>query len=94
MIDAIKCTDSKVVAALSHIRIDDGVNGMRNNFDTDVTFLLPTDPIQIKQKLAGDKRPIADIASVEMKKCIVITGVELCYHVSSAYFQLEYEQKR
>ena len=89
-IDAIKCTDpSVVVAALSHIRIDNGVNGMRNNVDAAITFLLPTDPIQIKQKSAGDKRPIAEIASVEMKQGIGKTGVELCYHVSSESFQLK-----
>ena len=48
LIDSIKCTETGVVAELSHIRLDDGVNGMRNNFDAAVTFLLPTDPIQIK----------------------------------------------
>ena len=94
LIDAIKCNYPGVVAELSHIRRDDGVNGMRNNFGAAVTFLLPMDTIQMKQKSAGDKHPIAEIASVEMKKGIVITGVELCYHVSSAYFQLKYEQKR
>ena len=68
MIDVIKCTDPGVVAALSQISIDDGVNGTRNNFDATVTFLIPTDPIQIKQKSDGDKRPVDEIASVEMKK--------------------------
>ena len=48
LIDSIKCTDPGVVAAFSHIRLDDGVNGMHNNFDAAVTFLLPMDPIQIK----------------------------------------------
>ena len=67
MITDTKCTDPGVVAELSHIRLDDGVNGMRTNFDTAVTFLLSTDPIQIKHKLAGDKRPISEIASVEIK---------------------------
>ena len=94
MIDAIKCTDPGVVAALSHIRLDDGVNGMRNNFDAAVTFLLPTDPIQIKQKLAGEKRPISEIASVEIKQVIGRTCVELHYYVSFEYFQLKDEQKK
>ena len=77
LIDAIKCTDPGVVAALSHIRLYDGVNGMRKIFDVAVKFFLPRDPIQMKQKLAGDKRPIAEIASVEMEKGIGRTGVEL-----------------
>ena len=75
LIDAINFTDPGVVAALSHIRLDDGVNGMCNNFDAAFTFLLPTDPIQIKQKLSGYKRPIAEIASVEIKQGFVRTGV-------------------
>ena len=94
LITDIKCTDPGVVAALSHIRLDDGVNGMRTNFDTAVTFLLSTDPIQIKHKLAGDKRPITEIASVDMKQGIGRTGVELHYHVSSEYFQLKDAQKK
>ena len=68
MIDAIKYTYPGVVAELSHIRLDDRVNGIRKKIDAAVTFLLSTDPIQIKQKSAGDKRPISEIASVEMKK--------------------------
>ena len=63
LIGAIKCNNLGVVAALSHIRLDDGVNDMRNNFDAAVTFLLPTYHIQIKKKSAGDKRPISKIAS-------------------------------
>ena len=94
MIDSIKCTDPGVVAALSHIRLDDVVNGMRNNFDAAVTFLLPTDPIRMKQKSGAEKRPIVEIASVEMKQVIGTTGVELRYHVSSEYFQLKYDQKK
>ena len=67
---------------------------MRNNFDATVTFLLPTDPIQIKQKLAGYKRPISEIASIKMKQGIGRTGVQLRYHVFSEYFQFKDEQKK
>ena len=67
LIDAIKCTDPGVVAAISHIHLDYKVNGMRNNFDSAVTFLLTTDPIQIKLKSAGEKHPLSEITSVEMK---------------------------
>ena len=94
LIDAINCNEPGVVAALSCLRLDDGVNGMRNNFDATVTFLLPTDPIQIKQKSAGDKRPISEIASVEMKQGTRRTCVELRYHVSSEHFQLKDDHKK
>ena len=94
MIDAIKCNDPGVVAALSHIRIDDVLDGMLNNFDAAVTFLLPTDPIQMKQKSSGDKRPISEVAPVEMNQGIETTGIELRYHVFSEYFQVKDEQKK
>ena len=48
LIDDIQCTNPGVVTALSPIRLDDRVNGMRKFFDAAVTFLLPMDPIQIK----------------------------------------------
>ena len=67
---------------------------MRNNFDAAVTFLLPTDPIRIKHKSDGEKRPIAEIAFVEMKPVIGRTGVELRYHVSSEYFNSKMSRKR
>ena len=67
---------------------------MRKIFDTAVTFLLPMGSIQINQKFAGDKRPISEIASVEMKQGIRRTCVELRYHVSSEYFQLKDAQKK
>ena len=93
LIYAIKCTDPGVVAALSHIRLDDGVDGVGKKIDAGVIFLLTTDPIQMKQKLAGDKRPVSEVAPVEMKQGIGTTGVELRYHISSEYFQLKDEQK-
>ena len=93
MIDAIKCNDPGVVATLSQIRLDDRVNGMRNHFYAAVAFLLPTDPIQIKHKSAGYKRPIAEIASFEMKQGIGRIGVELRYHVSSEFFNSKMSRK-
>ena len=70
------------------------MNGICNNFDTDVTFLLPTDPETYKRELAGDKLPIAEVAFVEMKQGIGTTGVELRYHISSEHIQLKDEQKK
>ena len=67
---------------------------MRNNFDAAVTILLTTDPIQMKQKSSGDKRPIAEVAPVEMNQGIETTGIELRYHVFSEYFQVKDEQKK
>jgi hypothetical protein len=92
LMDAIKCTDPGVIAAMSHIRLDDGANGMRNNFEMAVTFLLPTDPI-IKKKASGDKRPAADISSVEIKKGTGNTGVELRYYDHADYMRLSPDQK-
>ena len=42
MLEATKdCPDKDVAAALAAIRIDDGVNGMRQDFERTVAFLLP-----------------------------------------------------
>ena len=61
LLDNIQVEDSNVKAALSSIRMDDTANGMRNNFELAVAFLLPTDPVE--KKRAKSKRPIAEISA-------------------------------
>ncbi len=50
LIDNIDCQDKDVTTALSHIRLDDNVNGMRGDFEKAVAFLLPTDPVKKKKR--------------------------------------------
>ena len=57
----IDTQDKDVTTALSHIRLDDGANGMREDFERSVAFLLPTDPVRKKR---GAKRSAAQISAV------------------------------
>lgn len=61
MIDNIQCSDPNVKAALAAIKLDNGANGMRNDFERAAAFLLPTDPN--KQKGGKRKRGIAQLSS-------------------------------
>ena len=64
LLDNIQVEDSNVKAALSSIRMDDTANGMRNNFEAAVAFLLPTDPVE-KKKSRGNKRPVVEVAAID-----------------------------
>ena len=65
MLEAIKdCPDKDVAAALAAIRLDDGMNGMRRNFERTIAFLLPTDPVKKRQK--DNKRGAANILAVDV----------------------------
>ena len=52
-----------MTTALSHIRLDDGPNGMRGDFERAVAFLLPTDPV--KKRGGRTKRNSAQISSTQ-----------------------------
>ena len=65
MLEAIMdCPDKDVSAALAAIRLDDGPNGMRRDFERTVAFLLPTDPVRKRQK--DNKRGAANISAVNI----------------------------
>ena len=49
LIENIECNEKYVLAALSSVCLDDNVNGMRNDFERVVDFLLTTDPIKNKK---------------------------------------------
>ena len=48
---------------MAAIRLDDGVGGMRRDFERTVAFLLPTDPVMKRQK--DNKRGAAYISAVD-----------------------------
>jgi hypothetical protein len=43
LLDAIQCYDAELQAAMASIRTDNGPQGMRNNFETTASHLLPYD---------------------------------------------------
>ena len=62
LLDNIECSDADVKAALAAIKLDDGVDGMRNDFERAAAFLLPVDPVAKKSKMKK-KRGIAQLSS-------------------------------
>ena len=50
LLENIECNDKDALTALSYVRLDNNVNGMRNEFEREVAFLLPTDPAKNKNK--------------------------------------------
>jgi hypothetical protein len=103
LLDNIQADNSNVKAALSSIRLDDTANGMRNNFEAAVSFLLPTDPVE--KKKSKSKRPLAEVSAAEGeeqpgKKTICNhragrgkSGVEFRYHTPHEYQSLSKEQR-
>lgn len=107
LLENIQVEDANVKAALSSVRLDDTPNGMRNNFEATVAFLLPTDPVE--KKKARNKRPIADVAATEaeedeseqpaskklgnLKTGRGSTGVEFRYYKPKEFNKLTKEQK-
>ena len=99
LLEAIQCSDSGLQAAMASIKTDNGLEGMRNNFEATAAHLLPYDPVA-KKRSSGQKRGSAEISSVmdtsnaTMKKpSIGKTGVHLHYYKTGEYRNLSREQK-
>ena len=95
----IQCSDPGVQAAMASIKTDNGLEGMRNNFEATAAHLLPYDPVA-KKRSSGQKRGSAQISSVmntsnaTMKKpSIGKTGVHLHYYKTGEYRNLSGRQK-
>ena len=50
LLENIEYNDKDVSAELSSVCLDDNVNGMRNEFERAVAFLLTTDPVNNNKK--------------------------------------------
>ena len=97
LLDAIQCPDPELQAALAGVRKDDspdGLTGMRNDFESTVAYVLPSDPVARKKKSNTNKNATADIGSTTgIKAGIGKTGVEMRYHKRSEYGKLTTEQR-
>ena len=99
LLEAIQCSDPGLQAAMASIKTDNGLEGMRNNFEATAAHLLPYDPVA-KKRSSGQKWGSAEISSVmdtsnaTMKKpSIGKTGVHLHYYKTGEYRNLSREQK-
>ena len=99
LLEAIQYSDPGLEAAMASIKTDNGLEGMRNNFEATAAHLLPYDPVA-KKRSSGQKRGSAQISSVmdtsnaTMKKASIgKTGVHLWYYKTGEYRNLTREQK-
>ena len=63
LLEAIQCSDLGFQAAMVSIKTDNGLEGMRNNFEATTAHLLPYAPVA-KKRSSGQKRGSAQISSV------------------------------
>ena len=54
LIDVIQCADAGLQAAMGSVKMDNGPNGLRNNFEKALSHLLPYDPVA-KKRATGIK---------------------------------------
>ena len=109
LLEGIQCSDPGLQAAMASVQTDDGVNGMRSDFEKAAAHLLPYDPVA-RKRTAGTKRPAAIISdtqgangsAIEVseattkdgKVSIGKTGVHLQYHTNFKYRELSTAQKK
>ena len=98
LIENITCADPDVKAAIAAVKLDDNINGLRNDFERTAALLLPVDPVDKKKK---GKRTIGNISSAAAtasadgggKDGFGPSGVQLRYHTSKEYAKLTKEQR-
>ena len=89
LLDNMENSDPDLRAAIASIRIN--TNGMRDNFEDSVAFLLPVDPYS-KNRSTKQKNP--QISDVKLQgKAQSTTGVDLRYYKYDEYIKLNKEQK-
>ena len=84
---------------MASIKADNGLEGMRNNFEATAAHLLPYDPVA-KKRSGGQKRGSAKLSSVmdpspatTKKPSTKKTGVHLHYYKTGEYRNLTNDQK-
>ena len=90
ILDNIESQDSDLKARLASIHAN--TNGMRDNFEAAVTWLLPTCPYAKYAKGRKDSGPRAEISEVTLQKESK-TGVDLRWHTKKEYQKLSKAQK-
>ena len=78
LLDAIKCDDAALLAAIAKVEEDDTPQGKRNDFELCATHLLPKDPI-VKKRLLHAQSTAGQISGIdggtEARDGISVTGV-------------------
>ena len=91
----------RLQAAMASVRTNNGPQGMRNNFETTASHLLPYDPVA-RKRIATNKRDNSlisgvegDVSAVNANKKLGIgkTGVHFRFYKKPEYAKLTDEQK-
>jgi hypothetical protein len=90
LINNIHNSDPDLRAAIANIRLD--TNGLRINFESSVTHLLPVDPYT-KHKRSSDRNANISDANALKNKSQSKTGVNLRWHKPDEYQHLTKEQR-
>lgn len=90
MLNNINNADPDLKAALASICID--TNGMRENFESAVAFMLPVDPYSKNKRHSDKNAHIAD-ANALQNKSQSRTGVDLRWHKPEEYRKLTKDQR-
>lgn len=98
LLEAIQTSDAGLQAAMASVQTDNGVDGMRNNFEAAVAHLMPYDPVAKKRsnKRGGGEISDVDVSSITgnaTKPSIGETGVHFRYYKKPEYKKLTEEQK-
>ena len=69
LLEGIQCADAGLQAAMTSVRMDNGTDGMRNDFEKAAAHLLPYDPVaKNRAAMTQNKRSAAQISSVELEE--------------------------
>ena len=107
LLTGIQCPDPGLQAAMASVKTDNGPGGMRNNFESTASHLLPYDPVA-KKRAAGNKRGNGLISGLEggdataaaieagtgNKPAIGKTGVHLRWYKKHEFDKLSKAQKK
>ena len=101
LLESMITSDSGLSAAMASINQDKGEDGMRNNFETAVSHLIPYDPVAKNREKTRSGRGGAEIGSMEYdanisafgaKVGIGKTGVHLRYYQDPEFKALAQDQ--
>ena len=93
-IDSIYCNDPTLLAALANVRKDDGPEGMMNNFEKMLAYLIPCCPVAKNRKNSPNNNIQAQVSAFELKKGKGKTGVDFRFYSDKEYQELTPAQRK
>ena len=92
LLDNIQSRDANLAAAMGSIRIN--TNGMRQNFERAVAFLLPVCPYARNQAELKENRQVPTVGATTLKNMSESkTGVDFRWYTKQEYVKLSPDQK-